>query len=213
MCVRWLRVEAAQSPGGKGQFREAVGERVGEAGEGSGKVISHGDSDAAGVFDDGEDDGDFGSGLLTDDMDPVFPADGPRAYGVFGEVVFPNLSSWYSRKRVSFGQSASVQFEALVSVPAGNTAVWAAVIAGLISSSSARTFFLCRVWRAAWTRFEMRDAGLVASGTRTSPEQKAVTNQNAVNFRNGLGGVPHGNSGQSKKFSISGYSIYSGAVA
>jgi hypothetical protein len=61
--------------------------RVGEAGEDSGKVISNGDVDAAGVFDDGEDGGDFGSGLLAADVDPVFPADGPRAHGVFGEVV------------------------------------------------------------------------------------------------------------------------------
>jgi len=63
--VSWSRVEAAQGPGGKGQFREALDERVGDAGEDSGKVISHGDVDAVASFDDGEDGDDFGSGLLA----------------------------------------------------------------------------------------------------------------------------------------------------
>jgi hypothetical protein len=39
------------------------------------------------VSNDGEDGGDFGSGLLAADVDPVFSTEGHRAHGVFGEIV------------------------------------------------------------------------------------------------------------------------------
>ena len=40
--------------------------------------------DASAGFDDREDGGDFGSGLLTADVDPVFATERHRAHGVFG---------------------------------------------------------------------------------------------------------------------------------
>ena len=80
-------LKVAQGPSSRRELGEAVDGHVGEAGEDSGQVIAHGNIDAAAGFDDGEDGGDFGSGLLAADVDPVFAAQGHRAHGVFGEVV------------------------------------------------------------------------------------------------------------------------------
>ena len=97
-----------RGPGSRGELGEAMDGRVGEAGEDSGQVIAHGDVDAAAGFDDGEDGGDFGSGLLAADVDPVFATDRYGAHGVFGEVVAQLEVLGIRRKRVSFGQSARV---------------------------------------------------------------------------------------------------------
>jgi len=59
-------------PCGRGEFGEVMHGRIGETGEDRRQVIAHGDVDAAAGFDDREDGGDFGSGLLAADMDPVF---------------------------------------------------------------------------------------------------------------------------------------------
>ena len=60
---------------------------IGETGEDSGQVFAHGDVHPSAGFDDREDGGDFRSGLLTADVDPVFATERHRAHGVFGEVV------------------------------------------------------------------------------------------------------------------------------
>jgi len=44
----------------------------GETGENRRQVFAHRDVPASAGFDDGEDGSDFGSGLLTADVDPVF---------------------------------------------------------------------------------------------------------------------------------------------
>ena len=59
----------------------------GETGEDCRQVFAHGDVHAPASFDDREDGGDFGSGLLAADMDPVFAAERDGAHGVFGEIV------------------------------------------------------------------------------------------------------------------------------
>ena len=59
----------------------------GETGEDRRQVFAHGDVPTSAGFDDGEDGGDFGSGLLAADVDPVFATDRYGAHGVFGEIV------------------------------------------------------------------------------------------------------------------------------
>ena len=76
-----------RGPGCRGELGKAVDGRVGETGEDCRQVIANGDIDAATGFDDREDGGDFGSGFLAADMDPVFAAERYRAHGVFGKVV------------------------------------------------------------------------------------------------------------------------------
>ena len=61
-----------QGPCGRGELGEAVDGRIGEAGKYSSQVIAYGDVDAAASFNDGEDGGDLGSGLLAANVDPVF---------------------------------------------------------------------------------------------------------------------------------------------
>ena len=61
--------------------------RGGEAREDSGQAMAHRDVDAAAGFDDREDGGDFGSGLLAADADPVFATDRHKAHEVFSDVV------------------------------------------------------------------------------------------------------------------------------
>ena len=76
-----------RGPGGRGELGKAVHRRIGETGEDSGQVFAHGDVHPSAGFDNREDGGDFGSGLLTADVDPVFATERHRAHGVFGEVV------------------------------------------------------------------------------------------------------------------------------
>ena len=59
----------------------------GETGEDRRQVFAYGDVPPSAGFDDGEDGGDFRSGLLAADVDPVFATDRYRAHGVFGEIV------------------------------------------------------------------------------------------------------------------------------
>ena len=59
----------------------------GETGEDRRQVFAYGDVPPSAGFDDGEDGGDFGSGLLAADVDPVFATDRYGAHGVFGEIV------------------------------------------------------------------------------------------------------------------------------
>jgi hypothetical protein len=59
----------------------------GETGENRRQVFAHRDVHPSAGFDDGEDGGDFGPGLLAADMDPVFATERDRAHGVFGEIV------------------------------------------------------------------------------------------------------------------------------
>ena len=94
-------------------------ERIGETGEDRRQVIAHGDVDAAAGFDDREDGGDFGSGLLAADMDPVFAAERDRAHRVFGKVVaefefrvFQKASEFRPKRQCvvrGFGQGAGGQ--------------------------------------------------------------------------------------------------------
>ena len=81
------RLEVAEGLGGGGELGESLYGGVGEAEWDSGQVVAHRDVDAAAGFDDGKDGGDFGSGLLAADVDPVFSSQRDRAHGVFGEVV------------------------------------------------------------------------------------------------------------------------------
>ena len=57
------------------------------SGSTAGQGIAHGDVDPAIGFNDGEDGGDFGSGLPAADVDSVFSSQRDRARGVCGEVV------------------------------------------------------------------------------------------------------------------------------
>jgi hypothetical protein len=77
-----------------------------KTGEDRRQVFAHGDVPASAGFDDGEDGGDFRSGLLAADVDPVFATD---RYGrmEFSARLLLSSSSGYSRKSVSLGQSAS----------------------------------------------------------------------------------------------------------
>ncbi len=58
-----------------------------KTGEDRRQVFAHGDVPASAGFDDGEDGGDFRSGLLAADVDPVFATDRYGTHGVFGEIV------------------------------------------------------------------------------------------------------------------------------
>src|ERR1700730_3387894 len=94
VCVRattwltgWAWLEVERGPCGRGELGEAMAGRVSEAGEDSGQVFAPGDVHPSAGFDDREDGGDFGSGLLTADVDPVFATERHRAHGVFGKVV------------------------------------------------------------------------------------------------------------------------------
>jgi len=60
--------------------------RVGKSGKHRSQVIADGDIDSAAGFDDRENGGDFGSGLLAADVDPVFATKRNRSHGVFGKV-------------------------------------------------------------------------------------------------------------------------------
>ncbi len=53
----------------------------GETGEDRRQVFAHRDVDPSAGFDDGEDGGDFGSGLLAADMDPVFATERHKTSG------------------------------------------------------------------------------------------------------------------------------------
>ena len=66
---------------------QAMHRRVGKSGKHRSQVIADGDIDSAAGFDDRENGGDFGSGLLAANVDPVFATDGYGAHGVFGEIV------------------------------------------------------------------------------------------------------------------------------
>ena len=74
-------------PYGRGELGEVVDGGVGEAREDSSQIVADGNVDAAAGFDDGEDGGDFGSGWLAADVNPVFATKRHRAHGVFGEIV------------------------------------------------------------------------------------------------------------------------------
>ena len=66
---------------------QAMDRSFGETGEDGGQIFAHGDVTPSAGFDDREDGGDFGSGLLAADVDPVFATDRYGAHGVFGEIV------------------------------------------------------------------------------------------------------------------------------
>ena len=66
---------------------QAMDRGFGETGEDGGQIFAHGEVTPSAGFDDREDGGDFGSGLLAADVDPVFAAERHRAHGVFGQVV------------------------------------------------------------------------------------------------------------------------------
>ena len=59
----------------------------GETGEDRRQVLAHRNVHPSAGFDDREDGGNFGSGLLAADVDPVFATERHRAHGVFGEIV------------------------------------------------------------------------------------------------------------------------------
>jgi hypothetical protein len=69
---------------------------------------SQGDVDASAGFDEGENDGYFGSGLLAADVDPVFTTEPHGDALEFSSRLLLSSSSGYSKTRVSFRQSASV---------------------------------------------------------------------------------------------------------
>ncbi len=75
------------SPGRRSKVWEALDRNIGKPGQNRGQIVAHWDVDASAGFDDREDGGDFGSGLLTSDVDPVFATERHRTHGVFGEVV------------------------------------------------------------------------------------------------------------------------------
>src|SRR2546430_12161729 len=66
------RLVVLRRPGGRGELVKAMDRCVGETGEDSRQVFAHGDVHPAAGFDDREDCGDFGSGLLTADVDARF---------------------------------------------------------------------------------------------------------------------------------------------
>ena len=66
---------------------KAMDGSFGETGEDRGQVLAHRDVHPSAGFDDGEDGGDFGPGLLAADVNPVFATERYGAHGVFGEIV------------------------------------------------------------------------------------------------------------------------------
>ena len=95
------------SVGGRSKLGEGFDGAVGKAGEEFGEVAADGDIEPAAAFDDREDSGDLGAGLLTTEVQPVFL---PIAIGLieFSARLLLNSSSGYSRNRVSLGHSESV---------------------------------------------------------------------------------------------------------
>ena len=59
----------------------------GETGEDRRQVLAHRNVHPSAGFDDREDGGNFGSGLLAADVDPVFATKRYGSHGVFGKVV------------------------------------------------------------------------------------------------------------------------------
>lgn len=60
---------------------------VGESGKDLGQVLADRKSESAAAFDDGEDCRNLGASFLASKMHPVFPTDGHRSHGVFGQVI------------------------------------------------------------------------------------------------------------------------------
>ena len=60
------------SVGGRSKLGEGFDGAVGKAGEEFGEVAADGDIEPAAAFDDREDSGDLGAGLLTTEVQPVF---------------------------------------------------------------------------------------------------------------------------------------------
>src|SRR5271169_5046175 len=112
---------------------EAVDREIGKPGENRGKVVAHRDSQPPAAFHDREDRRNLRSRLWAADMDPVLPT---RATGrmEFSARLLLNSSSGYSRNRVSFLQSLSAYWQALLSALEGNATEWAASILQRISS-------------------------------------------------------------------------------
>ena len=80
---------------------QAMHGRVGESGKHSGQVIADWGIDSAAGFDDRENGGDFGSGLLAANVDPVFTTKRNRSHGVFGKIV-TQLEFWVFQEARQF---------------------------------------------------------------------------------------------------------------
>ena len=72
--------------GRRSEFGQGLDGAIGESRQYVGQVLADGNAELAAAFDDAEDGGDFWTGFLAADVQPIPPSDRNRAHGIFGPV-------------------------------------------------------------------------------------------------------------------------------
>ena len=141
--------------------------RIGETGEDSGQVFAHGDVPPSAGFDNREDGGDFGSGLLAADVDPVFATDRHRAHGVFGKIVAELEFRVFQEER-EFGPKRQCVIRGFAQGARGQCCSTCCGNCGLDLLEQSGSSFSAQDVGATWSRFAVRASASMANSSSMS---------------------------------------------